>query len=84
MIRTIILAPARSEPTLKNYNHEEPVVVINKNTGSTNFILAKEISPNYHLILIDRKIRDIIGTISSEEGITEEMANRVINSITRG
>jgi len=84
MIKTIILAPIVSKPTLKDYNHKDPVVVIDKHTNSTNFILAKEVLLDDHLILINGKIRGIICTISSEKGITEKMANKIINSITRG
>lgn len=78
-MRTIVLGPAIS-PLVKTYNDKDNIVAINRQTNSTNFILASEISPYNHSVLTNGQIRDVISVISSKEELTQEQIIKIVNN----
>ena len=78
MIRTMVLGP-KEIPLVKSYNYEDTVIVINKDTGATELIPAKETSPYDHLLVTNGKAREVLMTISSDEKMAQEDIIKIVN-----
>jgi len=78
MIRTMILGP-KEIPLIKSYNYEDTVIVINKDTGATELIPAKETSPYDHLLVTNGKAREVFMAITTNEEMAQEDIIKIIN-----
>jgi len=78
MKRIMILGPKES-PFIKTYNNKDTIVAINKYTGATELMLAKEASPYDHLLVTNGITRDILITISSSKEISQNDIIKIVN-----